>query len=293
MTSSGKSILSRLADSDAVLALYLRACALLVSLVMLLVLAYMTLAAWPMLQAPWRWMGSAQWHPLEHAYGLLSMLAATVCCSVLAMLLAVPLGMAVAVWGRFYASARMGAAYRGLMGVMSSTPSVVYGLWGLTVLVPLMARVAPPGASLLSGALVLAWMILPILMLQADLALEVAARRHLTPVLALGVSRWGAIRNVLLPASWPELGPALLLQGGRALGETMAMLMVCGNVVQWPLSVQLPVRTLTANIALEMAYASGAHQQALFASGWLLLLLVLLVMLGAAIWRSRGGHAGR
>jgi phosphate transport system permease protein len=259
----------------------LRACAVSVSLIMLLILAYITHASWSLLHSPAIFLGSSQWHPLEQSYGLLAMLAASVASSFLAMLLVVPLGIILAIWGRFYAPPHIGTLYRVFMGLLASIPSVVYGLWGLVVLVPLIARVAPPGASLFAGVLILALMILPILVLQADLALQESARRHMAPALALGVSQWGAIRRVLLPASLPTLGPAVLLQTGRALGETMAVIMVCGNVVQWPDSLFTPVRTLTANIALEMAYATGVHQTALFASGWLLMALVLLLMLTA------------
>ena len=271
----------------------LRASAMGVSVVMLLLLAFVTQASWFLLHAPMTWLGGAAWHPLEHSYGMLAMLAATLASSALAMLIVVPVGLVVAIWGRFYAGSFLGAAYRGLMGVMASVPSVVYGLWGLTVLVPVINSIAPPGASLLAGVLILAVMILPLLVLQADLALQEAARRHLAGALALGLSRWSAIRRVLLPACLPQLRPAFLLQTGRALGETMAVLMVCGNVVQWPSSLFVPVRTLTANIALEMSYATGVHQQALFASGWLLMLLVLLLMLAARATGAGVEHAAR
>ncbi len=248
---------------------------------MLLILGYITHASWALLQTPGAWLIDSRWQPLEGVYGLLPMLAATLLSSALAMLIVIPLGLVLALWGRFYAHPVLAAVFRIFMGLMASIPSVVYGLWGLVVLVPIINRIAPPGASLLAGVLILALMILPILVLQADLALQDAARQHLAPSLALGVSYFATIRHVLLPSSLPQLLPAFLLQTGRALGETMAVLMVCGNVAQWPHSLFAPVRTLTANIALEMAYATGVHQTALFASGWLLMLLVLTLMLGA------------
>lgn len=260
---------------------------------MLLLLAFVTQASWGFLHEPTRWLGGAVWHPLEQRYGMLAMLAATLVSSALAMLIVVPVGLVVAIWGRFFAGKVVGTAYRALMGVMASVPSVVYGLWGLTVLVPVINGIAPPGASLLAGVLILAAMILPVLVLQADLALHEAARRHFAGALALGLSRSSAVRRVLLPASLARLRPAFLLQTGRALGETMAVLMVCGNVVQWPSGLFAPVRTLTANIALEMSYATGIHQQALFASGWLLMLLVLLLMLAARASDADAEHAAR
>jgi phosphate transport system permease protein len=279
--------------NDAWLGAALRSCALAVSVILLLIVAFITQASWSLLQTPAAWLGSAAWHPLAHSYGMLAMLAATIATSALALALAVPLGLGVALWGRFYAPAWLGRLYRTGMGVMAAIPSVVYGLWGLTVLVPLINRLAAPGTSVLAGAIILGWMLLPIIVLQADVVLNEAARRHLNTALALGLSTWGAIRRVLLPASLPQLRATVLLQAGRAVGETMALLMVCGNVVQWPASLFAPVRTLTANIALEMAYATGQHQRALYASGWLLMLLVLLLMAGARWFDAKGAHAAR
>jgi phosphate transport system permease protein len=279
-------LLPRLVNDQSLRAL-LRACALCVALIMLLILGYITHASWSFLQTPGAWLATNRWHPLENTFGLLPMLAATLLSSALAMLMVIPLGLILAIWGRFYAHPALAAPFRVFLGLMASIPSVVYGLWGLVVLVPIINRIAPPGASLLAGVFILALMILPILVLQADLALHDAADQHLAPALALGLSHWAAIRNVLLPSSLPQLLPAVLLQTGRALGETMAVLMVCGNVAQWPHSLFAPVRTLTANIALEMAYATSVHQTALFTSGWLLMLLVLTLMLGARHLQQR------
>ncbi|WP_211169102.1 PstC family ABC transporter permease [Aromatoleum toluvorans] len=264
-----------------------------VAAILALILVYLTAASAGLLFADaglWR----LDWHPSLGAYGLLAMLVGSLAVSVLAVLFAVPPGLVLAVWGRFFAPPWLGGLYRGAMGLLASIPSVVYGFWGLVALVPWLNRWAPPGASLLAGALVLALMILPILVLQADLALDEARRRHLAAAMALGASVSGTVRRVLLPTAAPQLLPAVLLQLGRALGETMAVLMVAGNVVQLPEAITTPIRTLTANIALEMAYASGAHQTALFASGWLLLVLVTLIMLGARAMAGRfaAGPAG-
>lgn len=259
-----------------------------VAAILALILVYLTAASASLLFADAGLWG-LDWHPSLGAYGLLAMLAGSVAVSVLALLIAVPPGLVLAVWGRFFAPPWLGGVYRAAMGLLASIPSVVYGFWGLVVLVPVLNRWAPPGASLLAGALVLALMILPILVLQADLALDEVRHRHLAAAMALGASVSGTVRRVLLPSAAPQLLPAVLLQLGRALGETMAVLMVAGNVVQLPDAITAPIRTLTANIALEMAYASGEHQTALFASGWLLLVLVTLIMLGARALAARVG----
>lgn len=261
-------------------------CALAAAVILLLILVFLTQASWPLLQDPGNLLGNS-WQPSKGLFGLQAMLAASLLSSVLALLLAVPAGLLVSIWLIFYAPRPLASAYSALLGLMASIPSVVYGLWGLVVLVPLLNNWFPPGASLLTAGLVLGLMILPLLMVQADVILRESARRHLPAALCLGVSHWSAIRRVLLPAAWPRLWPSILLQLGRALGETMAVLMVAGNVVQWPGSIFDPVRTLTANIALEMSYATGPHLQALYLSGWVLLVLALLLMGLARLYGTR------
>lgn len=207
------------------------ACALSAAVVLLLILLFLTQASWPLLQQPASLLG-ASWQPAKGLFGL----GAPLLSSLLALLLAVPAGLLVSVWLVFYAPPAVARLYGALLGLMANIPSVVYGLWGLVVLVPLLNRWVPPGASLLAAGIVLALMILPLLMVQAEVAL------------CLGVSRWAAIRRVLLPAAWPRLWPSILLQLGRALGETMAVLMVAGNVMRWPESLFDSGRTLAVHI---------------------------------------------
>jgi phosphate transport system permease protein len=123
--------------------------------------------------------------------------------------------------------------------------------------------------------------------LSADAALANVPAEYRRAAAALGISRWSTVRHVLLPAARSGLFTGVILETGRAIGETMAILMVCGNVIQTPRSVFEPVRTLTANIALEMAYAMGSHRSALFASG-LLLLILIIALVAAAEGISRG-----
>lgn len=133
-------------------------------------------------------------------------------------------------------------------------------------------------------------MIVPLALLVTDAALGQLPLRYQRAGEALALSRVGMLRRVLLPRAAPGIVGGVVLQFGRALGETMAVLMVCGNVVQWPDSVFAPVRTLTANIALEMAYATGDHRVALFASGLLLIAVTGLLLM--ASWRLRGVSHG-
>jgi phosphate transport system permease protein len=164
---------------------------------------------------------------------------------------------------------------------------VVYGFWGLVVLVPIIGRIHPPGPSLLTGTLILTLMILPTITLVADASLASVPPEYLRGCAAVGLGRWATVRGVVFPAALSGLVTGVILGTGRAIGETMAVLMVCGNVVQTPKSVFEPVRTLTANIALEMAYAVGNHRAALFVSGLVLMAMIVALVMAAELLNRR------
>ena len=230
-------------------------------------------------------LGSAAWRPGEEHYGMLAMVAGSLLAALLALALAAPVAVLLAAWLRYFA-APIRRPVLALVELMAGIPSVVYGLWGLLVLVPWINQWAPPGTSWLAASLVLALMILPLALLVTDSALGQLPSSWRQAGNSLSLSKVGMLRRVLLPQAMPAIISGIVLQFGRALGETMAVLMVAGNVVQLPGSVFEPIRTLTANIALEMAYATGDHRLSLFASG-LLLVLVTAVLLTLS-WRLRG-----
>lgn len=245
--------------------------------ILLLIVLFLIRESWPALQhvGAFRFISDAGWHPLEGAFNLAPMLVATFAASVGAILVAGLLGVASAVFGHFYAPTILAGIFRRMVALLAGVPSVVFGLWGLTVLVPLIAKWQPPGASLLAGILILTFMVLPTVALTAEAALNTVPESYLRGANALGLSRAGIILNVAIPAARSGIIGGILLATARALGETMAVLMVAGNVVQVPASLFDPVRVLTANIALEMAYATGDHRSALFVSGLALMLLVV------------------
>lgn len=259
------------------------------ALILLLVLAFLLREAWPVLSEgdSLRFLTDAGWYPLEGLFGLLPMLWATLAAALGAILLAGPLGLASAIFQQFYAPPALARLYRTVLALLAGIPSVVYGLWGLTVLVPLIARWQPPGTSLFAAILILALMILPTVALTSASALAAVPKAWLQGAAALGLTRKGVVVGVAVPAARSGILGGILLASARALGETMAVLMVAGNVVQNPTGLFEPVRVLTANIALEMAYATGTHRAGLFASGLLLTLLVLaLAWMAARITRS-------
>ncbi len=238
-----------------------------------------------------RFFTDGAWHPTEGRYDLSAMALGTLWASAGAVALATPLGVISALFCRHYAPPRLGAIYARMIEVLAGVPSVVYGLWGLTVLVPLIGRIRPPGASLLAGILILGLMILPTIALLCDAAVRAVPVELVRGAAALGLSRWSTVRGVVLPSARPGLLVGVLLGAGRAFGETMAVLMVCGNVVQAPSGLFAPMRTLTANIALEMGYALGDHRAALFVSGLLLLIMATALVAAADLTGRRRAHA--
>lgn len=263
----------------------LRFCALITGIIVVFILIFLFFEALPVLNSVgwWHFIQDAAWYPGEGLYNLMPMLGGSLLITLGSVLLATPLGIGSAIFCQYYAPVWVAKAYRQLIELLAGIPSVVYGFWGLVVLVPLIAQLQPPGTSLLAGIFILALMILPTIALTAEASFMEIPVEYLQGATALGLSRWATIRGVVLPAAKSGLGTGLILAIGRAIGETMAVLMVCGNVVQIPTSLFDPMRTLTANIALEMAYATGNHRSALFVSGLLLMITITCLVILAEI----------
>ncbi|MEH2370044.1 phosphate ABC transporter permease subunit PstC [Nostoc sp.] len=256
----------------------------------LLIIVFLILESLPVLNhvGITRFFTDSSWNPTAGLYNLFPMLLGTFLAMVGSVAIATPIGILSAVFCQFYAPPVMARLYRRLIELLAGIPSVVYGFWGLVVLVPMIGRIHPPGPSLLAGIAILTVMILPTIALVADASLAKVPTSYLRGAAALGLSRWATISRVVLPAAKSGLFTGLILETGRAIGETMAILMVCGNVVQMPKSIFDPIRTLTANIALEMAYATGDHRSALFVSGLVLMgMIVLLVAVAEVISQGK------
>lgn len=263
-----------------------QAAALMAVALVLLIFGYLLKEALPLLsKTAWPRFFSGDWDPsgatASAGFNLLPMLVGSLLATLIAVLLAAPIGLALAACLQFYAPTHLAVNLRRVLGLLAGIPSVVFGFWALVEVVPWLAVWQPPGASLLAASLVLAVMILPTVALLADAALAAVPPAQLRAALALGLSPSTRFWAVSLPAARAGVVSAILLAAARALGETMAVLMVAGNVVQLPDSLFAPVRTLTANMALEMAYALGDHRAALFVSGLLLLLVALLLVVMA------------
>ena len=227
------------------------------------------------------------WFASENQYNVLPLLWGSVLVSVGAVAFATPLGILSGLFCHFYAPSAIAGFYRSMVHLLAGIPSVIFGFWGLVSLVPLVARIHPPGPSLLAGVIVLGIMILPTIMVILDDAIANLSRLYLNSTVALGVSKWGALKGLILPNLRKQVGVSILLGLARSIGETMAILMVCGNVVRFPTSVFNPIRTLTANIVLEMPFAMNVHRSALFFTGLIMMVLVAILMSTAQTRTSR------
>jgi phosphate transport system permease protein len=221
-------------------------------------------------------------------YGLVPMIAGSVLATFGAIVLGVPLSVGTAILLAEVAPQAVREVVRPAVELLAGIPSVVYGLFGMVVLAPLIRTIEVPyntGFGLLNASIILAVMLLPTVTNIAEDAIRAVPREYKEGSLALGATHWQTIVQVILPAARSGLVAAVILGIGRALGETMAMIMVIGNSIAIPapltgnpLSIFLSsARTLTGNIAVEINYAAGAHRSALFFTGVLLFLMILLV----------------
>ncbi|MGV7976215.1 MAG: phosphate ABC transporter permease subunit PstC [Anaerolineaceae bacterium] len=237
-------------------------------------------------------LGELTWRPANGSFGILAMIVGSVMVTLMALVIGVPLAIAAAIFLAEIAPRGVQAVVRPAVQLLAGIPSVVYGLFGMVVLVPLIRRIPVAGNSgygLLSAAIVLAVMILPTITSISEDAIRAVPRAYTEASLALGATHLQTIFQVLLPAGKSGIVAALILGIGRALGETMAMIMVIGNSVilpapldDNPLTVFLSqARTLTGNIAVEINYASGLHASALFATGVVLFVLIMVVNVSA------------
>lgn len=257
---------------EGVIRTILLGCALASSAAILLIAGFVVAEGRPAMGALW----DAEWSPEEGRFGVRSMIWGSLAVTGGALMLAVPAGLGMALFLTEVAPPALGRLVRPLLQALAGVPSVVYGFVGLHLLVPaIRTGLGGPGFSVLAGALVLAIMILPTIAAVAEDALRALPAAYREGAMALGATPWQAVRRVLLPAARSGVITAVVLGLGRALGETMAVMMVTGNVAAVPRSALDPVRTLTGNIAMEMGYAVGRHREALFATGALLLVMVM------------------
>jgi phosphate transport system permease protein len=257
--------------------------------IILLILCHLFAGAWPVIEAGrlGAFFTDTQWQPgseRDPRFGILPMLTGSLLVALLALLFALPVGLASAIFHRFYAPPFLERWNRRVMELLIGVPSVLFGFWGLLVVVPAIVRLAPErsGQSLLAGGIVLGLMILPLIALTSQAALQSVPRGQLEAAAGLGLGRARTIWSIALPAARGGIASGVLLAFARAIGETMAVVLVCGNIPRIPESLLDPIRPVTSTIALEMGYATASHKALLYGAG-----LVLLLLTGLLVgWRS-------
>lgn len=218
------------------------------------------------------------WAPSRGEYGIFPMIVGSVSVTLGAAIIGVPIGICCAIFLAEFAPVKVAQIFRPVIQLLAGIPSVVYGFWGMLFVVPVIRDyLGGPGLSILAGSIILAIMILPTVISISEVSLLALPRQYKEGALALGMTHWQAIHSVMLPAAKSGIVAAVVLGIGRAIGETMAVIMVLGNAVALPESVLDPVRTLTTNIGIEMGYAEGAHEQALFATGIVLFVIIMII----------------
>lgn len=243
---------------------------------------------------PSEFFAGTEWYPTSTPapiFGLIPLLLGTLLVSFGAIALSLPFGLAVAIYLAEIASLKTRNLLKPLIELLAGIPSVVYGFFGLVVIVPLIQKGLdlPVGETALVGSIVLAIMALPTIITVAEDAMRTTPRPMKEASLALGATSWQTIYKVVLPYSISGITSAVVLGIGRAIGETMAVLMVTGNAAVIPTSFFEPVRTIPATIAAELgeAPAGGAHYEALFLLGTVLFLITLILSIAVEYMSSK------
>ena len=228
----------------------------------------------------------------EPKFGILPFILTSVYGTCGAILIGVPIGFMTAVFLSKVASPRLVSIVRPAVDLLAGIPSVVYGFFGLVVIVPFIRdNLSGRGLSLLAASVLLGIMILPTIVTVAQSALDAVPQKHYEGALALGADHERSVFRVVVPAASSGIMAGIVLGVGRAIGETMAVIMVAGNQTLIPASIFEGVRTMTANIVLEMGYAADLHRGALIATGVVLFVFILLITMLFNAVRKRGEAA--
>ncbi|EEO26331.1 phosphate ABC transporter permease subunit PstC [Helicobacter winghamensis] len=219
------------------------------------------------------------WYPIEEIFGIFPMIVGSIYVTALAIFIGVPLGVLSAIYLSRFASKREQKYILPAIELLGAIPSVVYGFFGLVVIVPLLATTfnGIPGKSVLAASLILSIMILPTIILVSKASIDALPDSYYEGALALGASKERSVFFALIPAAKSGILASIILGIGRAIGEAMAVIMVAGNQALIPTSVLEGVRTLTTNIVLEMGYAQDLHREVLIANAVVLFVFILLI----------------
>lgn len=229
-----------------------------------------------------------KWKPANNLYGIFPMIVGSLYVTAGALLVGVPIGILTAVFMARFCPKEIYAPLKSAVNLMAGIPSVVYGFFGLVVLVPFIRQVfGGRGMSVLTASLLLGLMILPTIISVSEASIRAVPESYYEGGLALGASRERSVFYTVLPAAKSGIFAGVVLGIGRAVGETMAVMMVAGNQAVIPGSILSGVRTLTTNIVLEMGYSTDLHRDALIGTAVVLFVFILIINLSLSMWRRR------
>lgn len=229
------------------------------------------------------------WKPNNDIYGIFPMIIGSIYVTAGAIIVGVPVGLLTAVFLAKYCPPKLYKIMKPGVELLAGIPSVVYGFFGMVVIVPTVRiYIGGNGSSMLSASILLGIMILPTIISISETSIRAVPDSYYEGSLALGATHERSIFAAVLPAAKSGIMAGVILGIGRAIGETMAVIMVAGNQARMPVGILQGVRTMTANIVIEMGYAQGLHREALIATGVVLFVFILLINLAFSVIKMRG-----
>ncbi len=232
------------------------------------------------------------WKPLNEIFGILPMIIGSICVTIGAIIFGVPIGLLCAVFMARFCPDKLYKFMKPAVDLLAGIPSVVYGFFGLVVIVPLMQDIfGGSGKGILTASVMLGMMILPTIISVSESSIRAVPNSYYEGALALGATHERSVFFTVLPAAKSGVMAAVILGVGRAIGETLAVSMIVGNQTIIPTSITSGARTLTTNIVLEMGYATGMHREALIATAVVLFVFILIINLVFAKLKNKGDEA--
>ena len=237
---------------------------------------------------PLKFFTGTTWKPGNDKYGILPMIMGSIYVTGGAILIGVPIGLLTAVYMAKFCNKKLYRVMKPATELLAGIPSVVYGFFGIKVLVPMVRQLfGGDGSSILTASVLLGVMILPTIIGVIEPAIRAVPESYYEGALALGATHERSIFSVMLPAAKSGILAGIILGIGRAMGETMAVVMVCGNNPRMPAGILKGARTLTANIVMDLGYATGLHREALIATGVVLFIFILIINLSFSVLKRR------
>lgn len=235
-----------------------------------------------------------EWRPSNNIYGILPMILGSIYVTAGAILIGVPIALLTSVFMAKYCPKKIYPLFRSAINLMAGVPSIVYGFFGMVLIVPTIRNLFPDayisGSSMLAASVLLGIMILPTIIGVTETSIRSVPDSYYEGSLALGATHERSVYCIVFPAAKSGIMAGIVLGIGRAIGETMAVIMVAGNQPRMPESILEGVRTMTANIVMEMGYAAELHREALIATGVVLFVFILIINLAVSALKRRANN---